>query len=117
MYSPSMTSFDDWSLPSYKVRVRGTVPRAPYLWGSAGITAANITFPRPLVLHIHNDLFGDFVTFGTQAASGGQTTIGTLAPGECVSIPLQETSGAGISGVFATCPTESMVTCLVRALN
>jgi len=115
MYSPSMTAFDDWSLPSYKVRVRGSVPRAPYLWGSAGITAADIVFPKPLILHIHNDLFGDSVTIGTQVASGAQTTIGTIAPGECLSIPLQQANGKGITGVFATCPTDSMVFCLIKA--
>jgi len=80
-----------------------------YLWGSAGITQ-NITFDKPLVLHVRNDVFGEAIGLGTQVASGAQTTIGTLQPGECVSVPLQN-----ISGVFATCTTESTVACLIKA--
>lgn len=79
-----------------------------YLWGSAGV-ADNITFQKPLLLHIRNDPFGEVVTFGTQVSSGAQTTLGTLEPGECVSIPVQ-----GISGVFATCALESSVCCLIK---
>lgn len=97
------TDDSDWSHPTYKVRVRATM----YLWGSAGITQ-NITFDRPLILHIHNDIFGEQITFGT-VAGGTQTKIGTLQPGECVSIPVQ-----GLSGVFATCTLESVVSCLIK---
>jgi hypothetical protein len=79
-----------------------------YLWGSAGVTT-DIKFDRAILLHIRNDLFGEVVTFGTQVATGAKTTIGTLQPGECVSIPLQD-----ISGVFATCELESSVFCLIR---
>lgn len=102
--SPLTDVYDRWSRPSYEVRVRGTA----YLWGSAGLTE-NITFDKPLLLHLRNDTFGEAVTFGTQVASGTQSTIGTLEPGQCVSIPVQ-----GISGVFATCAQESVVGCLIR---
>lgn len=96
--------YDRWPHPSYEVRVRGTV----YLWGSAGVTQ-NISFDKPILLHIYNDPFGEVVTFGTRLADRTQTTIGTLQPGECVSIPLQH-----ISGVFATCALESKVWCLIK---
>jgi hypothetical protein len=100
----STAPHDTWNHAGYAVRVRGTT----YLWGSSGITT-DITFNKPLVLHIHNDDFGEEVTFGTQVASGTQTTIGTLEPGQCVSIPVQ-----GICGVFATCALESKVDCLIK---
>jgi hypothetical protein len=101
--SPLTTVYDNWIQPSYELRVRGTM----YLWGSAGITK-NIKFAKPILLHIRNDAFGEVVTFGTEA-SGTQITIGTLQPGECVSIPVQD-----ISGVFATCALESTVCCLIK---
>lgn len=104
--SPLTTLYDSWTQPSYEVRVRGTKPM--YLWGSAGVTE-NIKFDKPLLLHIRNDVFGEVITFGTQVASGTQTTIGTLQPGECVSIPVQD-----ISGVFATCVLESTLACLIK---
>jgi hypothetical protein len=113
------TTHDDGSQFHYTVRVRPTVPPAPpqCLWGSAGLLE-NITFPKPLIMHIRNDLFGEPVTVGTQVVSGPppspptQTTIGTLQPGECISIPIQ-----GYSGVFANCAnaTESTVHCLIKA--
>jgi len=105
MHAPALNAdYDRWSHPSFEIRVRGTM----YLWGSAGVTQ-NITFTRPIVLHIRNDVFGEVVTLGTQVANGTQTTIGTLKPGECVSIPLQD-----MSGVFATCALESNVCCLLK---
>ena len=96
--------YEPWPQPSYELKVRGTM----YLWGSAGVTR-NIKFDKPILLHIRNGLFGEVVTFGTQVASGTQTTIGTLQPGECVSIPVQD-----ISGVFAICTLESNVCCLIK---
>jgi hypothetical protein len=106
MHSSSLTAdFDSWTHPSYEVRVRGT---KMYLWGSAGVTT-DIKFDKPILLHIRNDLFGEVVTFGTEVAGGTRTTIGTLEPGQCVSIPLQN-----ISGVFATCVRESNVCCLIK---
>jgi hypothetical protein len=103
--SRSMPATDVWSQPSYQVRVRGTM----YLWGSAGVTK-DLSFDKPLLFHVHNDVFGEPITFGT-VASGTPTTIGSLQPGECISIPLQN-----ISGVFATCGLESNVACLIKGL-
>jgi hypothetical protein len=108
---------DDWSQLHYKVRVRPTAPPLPTqcLWGSAGLTQ-NMTFDTPLILHIRNDLFGEPVTIGTQVVAAApqsspiQTIMGTILPGECVSISIQ-----GCSGVFATCPVESTVYCLIKA--
>ena len=79
-----------------------------HLWGSAGITK-DIPFDRPLLLHIHNDLFGEVITLGTQKAAGAKETLGTLQPGEFISIPLND-----ISGVFASCEQESIVCCLIK---
>jgi hypothetical protein len=110
--------FDQWRRPNYERRVRGTATLT-YLWGSSGINQ-NITFDKPLILHIRNDLFGEIIALGT-AATAVQTpqtpvgALGTLHPGECVSIPVQ-----GLSGVYATCPPtasgeqlESIVACLI----
>jgi hypothetical protein len=102
----SSGSYSHWNQPSYEVKVRGE--RETHLWGSAGITN-DITFDKPLLLHIHNDLFGEKITFGTRKASGTKETIGTLEPGECVSILIQ-----GITGVFASCDKESNVCCLIK---
>lgn len=102
--SPLSGGYRQWNQPSYEVKVRGTM----HLWGSVGITK-DITFDKPLLLHIHNDLFGEAITFGTRKASGTEEIVGTLQPGECVSIPLQE-----ISGVFASCAQESTVCCLIK---
>jgi hypothetical protein len=109
--SPLMSMYNQWTQPSYEIRVRGTA-QSTYLWGSAGIKPKNITFDKPLLLHIRNDVFGEAITFGTQIASGTQTTMGTLQPGECVSIPLQD-----ISGVFATCALETNVACLIKGTS
>jgi hypothetical protein len=79
-----------------------------FLWGSGGI-AVNISFSKPLLLHVRNDLFGETISIGTQVAAGTQTPYGNLGPGECVSIPLQD-----ISGVYATCALESTVACLIK---
>ncbi len=87
----------------YRLRVRGTI----YVWGSANM--APITFPNPMLLYIHNDLFGEQITVGTQTSGGPLQPLGTLDPGELVTIPLQ-----GYSGVYATCSLESNVRCTVR---
>jgi hypothetical protein len=102
--SPTGLISEHWDQPGYTVRVRGTA----YLWGSAGITH-NLNFDKPLLLHIHNDPLGEEVAFGTRVAAGTKTSFGTLQPGECVSIPLQN-----LTGVFATCAFESTVECMVR---
>jgi hypothetical protein len=102
--SPLMSVYDHWTQPSYEIRVRGTA----YLWGSAGLTK-NLSFDKPLVLHIRNDVFGVQIALGTEIASGTKTDLGTLEPGECVSIPVQD-----LSGVYATCALESNVACLIK---
>jgi hypothetical protein len=104
MNTPTLAPvYDDWSRLCYNVRVRD---KTIYLWGSAGIK--DMPFSKPLLLHIRNDLFGEPVTVSTQA-SGTRTTVGTLQPGECVSIPIQD-----MSGVFATCKGESTVSCRIK---
>jgi hypothetical protein len=101
----SLEAFSDrWSEPSYEVRIRGTA----FLWGSAGLVQ-DLTFAQPVVLHLRNDVHGEPITLGSRVAAGTQANLGTLAPGECVSIQLQ-----GISGVFAVCTLESTVACLLR---
>lgn len=102
--SASMSAFQHRAHASYEVRVRGTM----FLWGSAGITV-NAAFDKPLLLHLRNNVFGEIITVGTQVAGGAQTTLGTLQPGECISIPIQH-----ISGVFAKCALESNVDCLIH---
>jgi len=102
--SPLATLFNQSGRSSFEVRVRGTI----FLWGSAGVTE-NITFDKAPVLHIHNDVFGEAISFGSRVASGAEKAMGTLQPGECMSIPLQ-----GISGVFAVCSLESTVGCIIN---
>lgn len=99
-----MPTFDHRTNASYEVRVRGTM----FLWGSAGITV-NATFDKPLLLHVRNNVFGEVVTVGTQVAAGTQQVLGTLSPGECFSIAIEN-----ISGVFATCALETNVHCLIH---
>jgi hypothetical protein len=94
-----------WHL-NYNRRVRGT-DNPVYLWGSKGLTV-DLSFVRPPLLHLLNDAAGEPVTISTQA-SAGPVLLGSLQPGECVSISLQN-----ISGVFAKCDLESNVRCLVK---
>ena len=104
MHVPRFGELNDcWSVPTYVVKVRGL----KYLWGSAGISG-DLSFKKALTLHIQNDFAGEAITIGTQVAAGTKTTIGTIQPGECVSIPM-----ADISGVYATCALESVVHCLI----
>jgi hypothetical protein len=104
---------DHWSHPSYERRVRGDTPPI-YLWGSAGITKG-IAFDKAPILHIRNYLLGQPISLSTTASSTATPIVlGTLQPGECISIQVQN-----ISGVFASCvpgpdPLESMVTCIIR---
>ena len=102
--SPLVPAFLNRAHVSYEVRVRGTM----FLWGSAGINV-NSTYDKPLLLHLRNRVFGEAVTVGTQVAGGPPTTLGTLQPGECYSIAIQN-----ISGVFATCALESNVDCVIH---
>lgn len=107
MRTSSVDSYSRWAHASYEVRARSAASPT-YLWGSAGITKG-LDFGKPLVLHIHNDLFGEVIAFGTQTAAGIQASPGTLQPGECVAIPLN-----GIPGVFAACEKEAAVCCLIK---
>jgi hypothetical protein len=102
--SPLTSTSDHWTEPSYEIRVRGIM----YLWGSAGIRK-NVAFDKPLILHVRNDVFGAPITIGTQAETGIKTDFGTLQPGECVSIPVQN-----ITGVYADCDQESAIACLIK---
>jgi hypothetical protein len=118
---PLTATYDRWSHPSYEVRVRGPGvgagpwpwPGINFLWGSDNIPTP-ISFGKPLLLHIRNDPFGEEVTFGTLVgtlASGTQTQIGILQPGDCITIEVQ-----GISAVYAKCDAglESVIACIIR---
>jgi hypothetical protein len=104
--SALLSTYDRWNNPSYEVRVRGTA-LPTYLWGSAGITAV-MPFDKAPILHLRNNVLGEQITIGTQQG-GAQAVLGTLNPGECISIPLNM-----VSGVFATCPLDSTVACVIR---
>jgi hypothetical protein len=97
---------EGWESPAlthrleYKVRVRYA---QIFLWGSAGILT-NATYPS-MFLHVANDKHGEAVTLSTQAAATSSsapppppTPLGTLKPGECYSISIQN-----IIGVCAAC--------------
>jgi hypothetical protein len=93
-----------WTHPTYETRVRGAI----FLWGSGGILA-NLKFDKPLLLSIRNDPFGESIALATVVAGGAQTTIGTLNPGQCVTLPLQN-----MIGVVASCAAESTVHCFIH---
>ena len=94
---------DYWNAPTYSVKVRGL----KYLWGSAGLSK-EVNFEKAFILHIANDLTGQPVKIGTQIASGAKTEFGTIQPGECISISVND-----ISGIYADCNSESLVHCLI----
>jgi hypothetical protein len=113
--------FADSNRPSYVVRVRGpgvgpgpwSWPGIDFLWGSANIAQPQ-SFDKSVYLHIRNAIFGEDVTVGTLVgplASGVQTPIGILQPGDCLSIQIKD-----ISGIYATCAAglESLVGCIIR---
>lgn len=97
--------FEDWTKPAFEVRVRGTV----FLWGSAGISKAPV-FLAPLLLHLRNDVFGEPITIGSRVESGTTSTIGVLAPGQCLTLPIQR-----IAGIYATCTSETTVVCVIKS--
>ncbi|TIN79326.1 hypothetical protein [Mesorhizobium sp.] len=68
----------------------------------------DLKFEKPFILHIANDRAGEPVTIGTQVAAGAKTDLGTLQPGECLSVSVNE-----ISGVYADCALDSIVHCLI----
>jgi hypothetical protein len=105
--------FDQWTRPSYERRVRGSTPPT-YLWGSAGITEG-ISFAKPPVLHIRNDLFGQPISLSkTASATAAPVALGTIQPGECVSIELQNISGVTASCASGSDPLETTVACIIR---
>jgi hypothetical protein len=109
--APLTALYDNWTRPNYERRVRAAQDPI-FLWGSATITQ-NLDSEKSLVLHIRNDTFGAPISLGVQVSSGQTqtpTSYGSLQPAECLSIPLQ-----GLSGVFASCATESVVACLITA--
>jgi hypothetical protein len=89
---------------SYQVKVRAQT----FLWGSENITT-NVSFTRPVMLHVRNYIFGSIATIGTRDASGTVMSFGSIGPGECLSIEIQN-----IAGVVASCETgtETFVGCV-----
>jgi hypothetical protein len=86
----------------YQVKVRDKV----YLWGSAGIS---VNLALPLLLSMRTDIAGDPITISTETAAGGPgTTLGTLLPGECYTVPL-----FGLRGVAATSTGDTNVECAI----
>ncbi len=91
--SPLTAMFDEWSRPSYEVRVRDLqmillIPRIPLLgghgrqrlpWGSGNI-ATPIPLTKPLLLHIRNDPFGDPDDFWHIGRHTGRADPHTLNP-------------------------------------
>jgi hypothetical protein len=94
---------DNWNAPTYSVKVRGL----KYLWGSAGLIK-DVKFEKAFILHIANDLAGEPVEIGTQIASGTKTELGTIQPGECISVSVND-----ISGIYADCNFETLVHCFI----
>lgn len=92
-----------WNAPAYSVKVRGL----RFLWGSAGLTR-NLKFEKAFILHIANDPAGEPVTIGTRVAAGTKTDLGTIQPGECLSVSVND-----ISGVYAESTLDSVVHCLI----
>lgn len=88
---------------TYSVKVRTKT----YLWGSSGV-AADLSIP--LLLVIHNDLWGDPVSLGSDDGVG-QSNLGTLQPGECWTVPL-----FGLRGVHASCEADSTLICMISTL-
>ena len=88
---------------TYSVKVRTKT----FLWGSSGV-AADLSIP--LMLVIHNDLWGDPVSLGSEGGAG-QSNLGTLQPGECWTVPL-----FGLRGVHASCDADSTLMCTISTL-
>jgi hypothetical protein len=82
--------------------VRGTA----YRWGGTDITHAYTFPPNGLILHVHNDRFGEDVALTTAAGAAPPTKVGTLHAGESTSIPIQN-----ITAVLASCTLQSRVCC------
>ena len=85
----------------YIVRVRGTA----YVWGSDDLAVA---LSVPLVLVVNNDSFGDIVEITSVSPQGAPTPLGTLHPGQCWTLVL-----TGLTGVTATCATDTTLACAI----
>ena len=92
------------TVPHFAVPVRQTT----YLWGSASLTA-DASFDHAPTLHIRNARHGNAVSINTTTVQGANTLIATLQPGECLSLEIQK-----ISGITATCASETLVHCILR---
>lgn len=106
---PATAPYNPWPHPSYEVRVRAATA---YLWGANGLKLA-LTLTKPLVLHIRNSEIGEDIVVGTETVAAGAQVIGTLEPGQCVSIPIVQ----GLTGVTAQCAPdshESIVACHIQ---
>lgn len=101
-------------LDSFSTRERGTlgfelrVRGSKYLWGSAGLKQ-DAVFSVPPVLHLQNDPYGEKIELSLATADGGRTDLGSLAPGECLSVEIQN-----MTGVIAHCGAESLVRCALK---
>jgi hypothetical protein len=71
--------------------------------------STNVSFAEPVVLHVHNDFLGEDVTLSTSSTGEPMTEIGTIGPGQALSIPVQN-----LTGVVATCALQSRVRCTLR---
>jgi len=89
---------------AYEHRVRDTT----YLWGSPHLTRS-IHFASPPLLHIRNHVFGENAEIGLISRPGHDETLGTLEPGQVLSLPLDN-----LTAVYATCPTETTITCAIE---
>ncbi len=85
----------------YLVRIRGTA----YVWGSNDL---GVALSLPLVLVVNNDAFGDIVEIASESPQGTPTLLGTLHPGQCWTLVL-----TGLSGVTATCSTDTTLACAI----
>ena len=67
---------------------KGARHRSPtFLWGSSQISEQ--TFDKPLILHIHNDTFGDNYHIRHPNVLETKHKIGTLKPGSASPLPVQ----------------------------
>jgi len=81
-------------------------PQTQQLGGNVGYNQASTVDPTSNPLHELENYWR--ASLGTQVAGAAQTALGTLQPGEVVSLPVQT-----ITGVYATCAEESIVRCVI----
>lgn len=93
---------------SYRVKVRATT----YLWGGASVSVPAKT---NLSLHFRIDELGEPLRFGVRKRNGGPLEeLGTLQPGECYSLQIDE-----VTGIYAVCaePADCNVDCTIIGRN